>query len=241
MLQRVLAVGLVAGLVAGLAVAVLQHFTTTPLILAAEVYEVEAEQQAGGLLMPANIILAHGGHGAGAAASGGEAGFDAGRTLLTGLATIVTAIGFALVVLAAMIAAGGRIDERRALGFAFAAFLAAGLAPALGLAPELPGSAAAPLMARQVWWLATAALTAGGLWLFVRHGAPWVRVLALAMITAPHVAGAPHPAAYESRVPAELAAQFAATSLAVQAVLWLLTGFLVGIVWQHLARRAGEA
>src|SRR5690606_42078885 len=99
--------------------------------ISAEVYEAEVEAQAGGLLMPANIILAHGGHGAGAAASGGEAGFDAGRTLLTGLATIVTAIGFALVVLAAMIAAGGRIDERRALGFAFAAFLAAGLAPAL--------------------------------------------------------------------------------------------------------------
>jgi len=38
-ISRLLAAGLVAGVVAGLAVAALQHVTTTPLILAAEVYE----------------------------------------------------------------------------------------------------------------------------------------------------------------------------------------------------------
>ena len=39
MLTRVLSVGLLAGLLAGLAIALLQQVTTTPLILAAETYE----------------------------------------------------------------------------------------------------------------------------------------------------------------------------------------------------------
>lgn len=39
MLNRILWATLVAGIVAGLATATLQHFTTTPLILAAEAYE----------------------------------------------------------------------------------------------------------------------------------------------------------------------------------------------------------
>ena len=39
MLHRILFAALVAGVVGGLATAVLQHFTTTPLILEAEKYE----------------------------------------------------------------------------------------------------------------------------------------------------------------------------------------------------------
>ena len=39
MITRVLATGLLAGFLAGAAIAALQNFTTTPLILAAEVYE----------------------------------------------------------------------------------------------------------------------------------------------------------------------------------------------------------
>ena len=41
MLNRLLAAALVAGLVAGIGTAIVQQFTTTPLILEAERYEVE--------------------------------------------------------------------------------------------------------------------------------------------------------------------------------------------------------
>ena len=41
MLTRVMSVGLLAGLVAGLLIAVLQQVTTTPLILLAETYETQ--------------------------------------------------------------------------------------------------------------------------------------------------------------------------------------------------------
>jgi predicted cobalt transporter CbtA len=52
-LPRVLMVGLLAGFVAGLAIAALQHVTTTPLIKAAEVYETAQHKHEPGAQTPA--------------------------------------------------------------------------------------------------------------------------------------------------------------------------------------------
>jgi predicted cobalt transporter CbtA len=48
---------------------------------------------------------------------------------------------------------------------------------------------------------------------------------------------APHSHGFESKVPAELAAQFAAQSLVVQAFLWALVGLAVGLLWPRFAPR----
>jgi cobalt transporter subunit CbtA len=203
MINRVLAAGLVAGLAAGLIVALLQHFATTPLILAAEVYE---NEPAGG----------------------------AERAILTSIATVGAAVGFAYLLLSGMLLSGEIIDERRALTWAAAAFVATGLAPAVGLAPELPGSAGADLASCQAWWATTAVCTALGVWLFLSVGGMWPSLLAAALVLAPHLIGAPHPHGFASKVPAELAARFAATSLALQAVLWAVVGYALGAVWPRL-------
>ena len=243
MVTRVLTVSILAGLLAGLIVATLQHLTTTPLILKAETYE-----SALAAPMPAHaafdggarIILAHGGHdhAAGAEHDEWKPQDGAQRLLFTSAATIGTAIGFAALLLAGMIAANERIDERRALAWAVCGFLAFGLAPAMGLAPELPGAAAAELQHRQLWWLMTAAVTAGALFVFLRVEASWARALAVLALLLPHLIGAPPPVAPESRVPAEIAAHFAALSLAIQAALWLATGFAVGVLWPWATRRS---
>lgn len=245
MVTRVLTVSLLAGLLAGLLVSALQHFTTTPLILKAESYEAAQRQGAAPMRAAfsdgARIVLAHNHPAAGAEHIGEhdwkpQDGLQ--RTAFTSLVTVGTAIGFAALLLAGMIAANERIDERRALIWAACGFLAFGLVPATGLAPELPGSAAAELQLRQLWWIATALVTAGGLFVFLRMEAPWLRVLAIVAILVPHLIGAPHPAAPESKVPAEIAAHFAALSLAIQAALWLATGFAVGVLWPWATRRA---
>lgn len=243
MVNRVLSVSLLAGLLGGLLVAALQHVTTTPLILKAETFEtamraLEAQQAA--FTGEAKLILAHSGHEGGDHAEWKpEDGFQ--RTAFTTLVTVATAIGFAALLLGGMIAAGDRIDDRSALAWAACGFLAFGLVPAAGLAPELPGSAAAELLHRQVWWIATALVTAGGLFVFLRMEAPWLRALAVLAMLAPHIIGAPHPAAPESKVPAEIAAHFAALSLSIQAALWLVTGFAVGVLWPWMSRRAATA
>jgi cobalt transporter subunit CbtA len=253
MMMRVLSVGLLAGLLAGVVVATLQNFTTTPLILAAEVFEnAEPEKKASlrdDLIvhtvasdMP-HFILVHGdsGHEHGAAEEWGPQD-GAERIFYTSTATIGTAIGFAFLLLAGMLLAGDTINERTAIAWAAAGFVVTGLAPAAGLSPELPGMPAADLLARQAWWVLTAASTAAALWLFLRTDNISLKLVAILLLIAPHILGAPHLHEAEvSRVPAELAARFAAMSLAVHAALWIATGVAVALFWPALARVGAPA
>jgi cobalt transporter subunit CbtA len=225
-IHRVLTVGLLAGLLAGLLVATLQHFITTPLILKGEVYE--AQQEAA----PA----AHGHDMAGMDEWKPADGIQ--RTAFTSIATIATSAGFALVLLAGMLVSGDAITVKTAFGWSLAAFVATGLAPSLGLAPELPGSAAGPLLARQVWWLGTAISTGLALWLFIRSTTVIPKVIAVVLLAVPHVIGAPQPIVFESKAPAELAAHFAAASLTIQAALWILSGLAAGALWMHFNKRS---
>lgn len=237
MLNRLLATCLLAGLLAGLAIAALQHFVTTPLILAAEVYEVQPVAEPS--MAPAIVAIEHASHVHGASPDTVEWKPQEGlqRTAFTSLATIATSAGFSMILLAAMLAANEPISARTAFGWGVAAFVATGLAPALGLAPLLPGSAAGPLVARQLWWIATALATCAALWLLLRGESLWAKLAGIALLLAPHLLGAPHEAIFESKVPAELAARFVAASLSVQAGLWIVSGLAAGTIWAWLGKR----
>jgi cobalt transporter subunit CbtA len=244
MIQRVLKAGFLAGLVVGLAIAVLQHFTTSQLILQGEVYEKAVHDHHAGLNSPALPIVFVHDHSTSAAATDPEEEDDGWqpangwqRLTATSVATIATSIGYALILIAAMLAAGVPIVPRTALLWGIAAFAATSLAPALGLSPELPGSAAAPLVARQIWWAATAICTAGSLFLLARVDYTTAKIVGIVLIVLPHLIGAPKTPNFKSTAPAELAAQFASTSLVLSAVLWTLLGLAVGYVWQHIARQ----
>ena len=240
MLTRILSVGLLAGLVAGLLIAALQQVTTTPLILVAETYEKPAVA-APAAAAPAAAPHSHHGGEAHVHGDGWKPADGMPRFFFTAITTVVTAVGAAFVLIAAMIFAGVPIDERRALGWAIAGFIACGLAPAAGLAPELPGSAAADLVGRQLWWVGTALATAVGLWAFLgADHPPVVRIGAVVLLLAPHFIGAPHPHELESKVPAELAAQFTALSLVVQAMLWALVGIGIGLLWPKFAPKSAH-
>jgi cobalt transporter subunit CbtA len=221
-IARLLAAGLVAGVVAGLAVAALQHVTTTPLILAAEVYE--AAQHA---------------HDA-AAEHAGPAFEGLRRTAATSLATVAVSTGYALILLACMLFSGEAIGARRAALWGACGFAATGLATSLGLAPQLPGAAETDLAGRQIWWLATAASTGAGLYAVLRLDAAIAKAIGVALLVAPHFFW-PAQAAPESTVPAEIAARFAAASLAVQAVSWVLAGVVAGLVWRMISSDEAEA
>lgn len=248
MLTRILAVGLLAGVLSGLLVSGLQQATTVPLILEAEVYEKAAEKAekaqhsswTGG--DHARVILVHGdmsGEAGQAEAWEPADGFE--RTAYTTTATVGAAVGFALMLLAAMLASGAEISPRSAALWGLGAFVATGLAPGLGLAPELPGAAAADLLSRQIWWAGTAFATATGIWLLFRSSGLAMLALGVALIALPHLIGAPHIHEFKSTAPAELAGHFTSTSLALHAILWVLVGALAGYFWQRFGRSATQA
>ena len=233
MLMRILATGLMAGVLAGVIVSGLQHVTTTPLIIKAETYE---KSEGGHSHTHAPVTPAQGTE----AAPGSQELADEWspadgieRTAFTTLATVGTAVGFAFVLIALVVASGATLTARSGMLWGAAAFVATGLAPALGLPPELPGSAAAELMHRQVWWIGTVLATGIGLWLIARTTGTLAILLGIALIVTPHVIGAPHPAEFTSEVPAEIAGHFTASSLVVHAVLWVLVGSIAGLIWQR--------
>src|SRR6195256_4810962 len=178
----------VAGLVVGTAVTVVQQFGTVPLILKAEVYE-HAAEAAAKPTAGTTAVHQHAGHDHGVAAWEPRAGLE--RNSFTAAANILTATGFALV-LAGIYALRGRpVTWHEGLLWGLGGFIVFTVAPGLGLPPGLPGSAAASLEARQIWWVGTAAATAAGLGLLVFPRTAWAAILGLCLISSPPLIGAP--------------------------------------------------
>ena len=224
-----------AGLAACLAIAALQIFTTEPLILHAEVFE-KAGEAAAATTVAAAPAAAHRDAAHSDDAQEWEPADGVERTLYTVAADLLVGIAVSLMLLAAMIAKGDPIDARRGLMWGAAGFVAASLLPSLGLPPELPGTPAADIFSRQIWWLGTAAASAIGLFClaFGRH---WLwRVAGLALLAMPHVIGAPAPPSHEAAYPAGLAGEFVVASIVVSAVLWSLSGLASGWLYSRLSR-----
>lgn len=247
MIMRVLKAALVAGFLAACVAATLQTFLTSPLILQAETYEKAAAPEAraagfGGLVQLAHVHSAqlhsaqlHLAHGQEAHADAEEGGWEPGegfpRIAFTALATLVSGVGYAAILAALLLAAGREFNPQTALRWAIGGFVAVNLAPAVGLPPELPGMGGAHLAERQIWWACTALGTGLGLYLITHvrhHAAIGIGLLAIVL---PHIIGAPHAAAATSDVPAVLAAQFAARSLAVAFAFWATLGLSLGWYW----------
>lgn len=170
-------------------------------------------------------------------------GFDAPRDGLSILFSVMVYVGWALLLIAAMALAedrGHRITPREGLLWGVAGFVAAQLAPAFGLAPELPGMAAADITLREIWWVATVVLTALALWLlaFGKGWTAWGAAIVLAAL--PHLIGAPHPAEFTGPTPPELAAQFAGRALGVGLIAWAVLGAATATLWSRARRDALE-
>ncbi|RVD50674.1 cobalt transporter [Mesorhizobium sp. M8A.F.Ca.ET.023.02.2.1] len=247
--RNVVFVAAIAGLVAGVVLACMQAYATVPLILKAEVYE-----QAGGghhhdhgaapattdtgavsTAAPAGNAMSSAAPAAEAAAPVAE---DEGwapadgleRFAFSVLANIVAGIGVALVLVAVSEFAGGVGNWRQGVFWGLAGFAVFTLAPGLGLQPELPAMPAADLLPRQVWWSATVAATAIGLGLIVFRRSLPLTILAVLLIVAPHIVGAPQPDSFETPIPEGLHHQFVVAVTVTNLVFWLVLGAVVGVV-----------
>lgn len=254
MIRNLFAAAILAALCAGLITAAIQHFRVTPLILHAETFEGE-----GGHSHGAEPVAADHEHAAGTpehshdavAATAAEPeqwapqdGFE--RAAYTTLATVLAAAGFALLIGAVSMFAGLPISFANGFLWGIAGFVTFSLAPAYGLAPELPGMPAADLFARQVWWVGTALATGAACLLLAKTRAGWAFAVAIALVAMPHIVGAPAAPDEPSAVPAHLATEFAAVTLGTALVFWLVLGSVFGKLNDVFAARgaaipAGEA
>lgn len=240
--RNVVFIAAIAGLVAGVVLACMQAYATVPLILKAEVYEqaggghdhavapaAPAENAAGTMAMsstapaPAEAMAPAEDEGWAPADGFERFGFSV-------VANIVTGIGFALVLVAVSEFAGGIGNWRQGLFWGLAGFAVFTLAPGLGLAPELPAMPAADLVQRQIWWWATVVATAAGLGLIAFRRSLPLAILAVALIVAPHIVGAPQPDSFETAIPEGLHHQFVVAVTLTNLVFWLVLCMVVGLV-----------
>lgn len=231
-----------AGLAVGIALSVVQAVTTEPLILHAETFE-SAEPASAAAAPHEHATAESHAHEAAAPAHEHDAdawspadGFE--RSAYTLIANLLMGVGVSAVLLGLMAIRGGRIDASTGVLWGVAGFFAASLLPSLGLSPELPGTAAAEITSRQIWWLSTAAASAIGLALIVFSGSWLLKIAGLVLGVMPHVIGAPVPPSLEASYPAGLGGEFVAASLVVSALLWALSGLCSGWLYQRLSRSA---
>jgi len=223
--RALIVTALLAGSAAGLILFAIQHVTIVPLIERAEVFEDAA---------PSHAMADH-------ADAAWEPAAGSQRIGLTAVSTMLSGIGFASVLLAAMSLRAAPLTPSRGVLWGLAGFACFVLAPALGLPPKPPGAAVGALEARQLWWLGTVVATAAGLWMLGGISASWpVRALGVVVILIPHAIGAPGPDG-EDVVPAALMREFAWLSVLTNLVFWLVLGALCGWLGERTPRGRGIA
>jgi cobalt transporter subunit CbtA len=219
--RRLVLAALCAGLVSGALTAGAHLLATVPLILKAETYE-EAAHHA----------TSHE-----AAEWKPEDGVE--RTLYTVAADLMAAIGFALLLAAGLALSGAATGWRQGVLWGLAGFASFTLAPGLGLPPELPGSDAGPLVARQLWWLVTAAMTGGALALLAFRRRPAYLALAALLLVLPHLYGAPAGEGAADAAPAALTHQFVVAATLTSLLFWLALGATTAYFYRRFEAPAG--
>ena len=215
-LKMLIVSALWAGLWAGLLLTAVQRIQVIPTLLQAEVYEQQAAADHAHADESAHL---HDGQ--------PQNGWE--RTFFTAVANISLGVGFALLLGAAGTLRGGIGSWRNGLLWGLAGYAVFFAAPSLGLPPEVPGTEAADLNDRQLWWLMTVFDTALGLWLLVFATNNLNKLFGVVLLISPHVIGAPQPEIPGSVAPAELSAAFIAATAFANAVFWLALGALMGL------------
>ena len=229
--QRIFFAAVLSGLVAGAAMAALQQWRVAPLILQAELYENASPDEPAAHEHDAATPAHEHDDNAWAPADGAE------RIGFTVAADILAAFGFAFVLAAVSVLSGIDVTARNGVLWGLAGVAAFQLAPAFGLAPELPGMPAADLVARQVWWWGAALATATAIFGIAKFQNWPAIAIGVVLILLPHVIGAPQLAGeHTSGVPAHLATAFAANTLFVGAAFWLVLAPLYGYLVERSVR-----
>jgi cobalt transporter subunit CbtA len=230
--KRIVSAAALAGMLAGLLLTAVQQIQVSQIILKAEVYE-DAAAASQPAHVHASVEQEHHEHEheheVWQPANGAE------RTLFTALANISLAVGFGLLLGAAICLRGEVSGWRAGLLWGVAGYTVFFVAPSLGLPPEVPGTEAAPLADRQLWWLITVGMTASGLSLLIFARTWQVKILGAILLGVPHLIGAPQPQVHASAAPAELAHAFIYATAIANAVFWLALGSLMGFFYKKFA------
>lgn len=226
MLRDSLLAAALAGLFAACLLTVVQAVWVTPLILEAETYESRGGESA---------EHDHADHEEWAPADGWQ------RTAFTLAANVVMGVGYGLLLIGVYVLWRQPGGLWSGAAFGLGGFLVFFGAPALGLPPELPGTLAAPVTERQLWWAMTALLTGAALVVVFSGRLSWLKAAAgLALLIAPHFIAAPQPQTQGAVAPEELQQRFQIATTLANAAFWLLLGAASSYAFHKLMSAHGR-
>lgn len=220
--RQIFLIAFLTALVTSLSFSIYQHFFVTPLIFAAEIYEIADA-------VDIDTIIE-------AESWAPNDGIE--RTLYTLLANFLMSLAYSLLLASAMVFSNTHSTLKGFL-WGIAGYLSLFVAPSFGLPPEIPGMEAADLNLRQNWWLLSVALTAIGFAIttfspFYYKGAGIVFIILPYLVGAPtaeiHGFAHPDPAAVAKLT--DLWHQFIQHTYIANGLLWLIIGTTTGYLCQ---------
>lgn len=253
--QRLIWAALVTAALVGSLQTGVQRWQAAPLILAAEIYEDQkaappepaAQSQTHA---HAEGVAPHEHEHAQGAAKEWEPANGAERIVWTWVANVLHAFSMALLVFAVM---GVWLFQRRvtvlrpgaslrlAAWVAAAGWLSFHLWPSLGLHAEVPGMDAAPLHARQVWWVLAVGCAVGASAVAGFSHSIWRWLVAVVLLALPFVVGAPQLqgdaldgfGAEAHAALTQLGSQFVWATTWVALSFWASVGLVGGLAFQR--------
>jgi len=230
-LRNLILSALMVGVISGLCYGLFQQLQVNPLIYAAEAYEV-AE--------PADTAASDGHSHDHGESWGPEDGMP--RMAFTLGSNITIAFALALIMISLMAlhnqkSAKPKLDALRGAAWGIVAMFCFFVAPAmLGLHPEVPGTKAADLESRQIWWLFCTLASATGI-AIVYYAPKLFKAAGLIIVAAPHLIGAPLPTEHgfantdpiAVQALTELTSQFYMMTAIGMLILFIIMGALSGL------------
>ncbi|EPJ46465.1 MAG: hypothetical protein OFPII_20380 [Osedax symbiont Rs1] len=194
-LRNLILSALMVGIISGLSYGLFQQLQINPIIYAAEAYEMAeptVDHHGEAVVDPHHPAVTTG-HAHGEAWSP-EDGMP--RIISTLAANITIAFALALIMISLMAlhnqkSAKPKLNAVRGVAWGMVAMFCIFIAPALlGLHPEVPGTNAAELEDRQIWWLFCAISSAIGI-AILYYAANNFKLAGILLIALPHLIGAP--------------------------------------------------
>lgn len=231
MIRQIFLTALISGLIAGIFLTGIQSLRVTPLILASEVFEdgeiitYTSKNHNNSNIQNTNnhhdeIAHAHDNsheHETGAAKDDNE------RLFYSLITNIFLACGFAFI-LSAIYLYIKELNIKNGLISGFVVYLSVFALPSLGLSPELPGTLAAQLQDRQIWWISTVVLSSFAFIILFFNKNKIYQALAIVLLFLPHIIGAPMPSVHGGTAPQAMFEEYILATYITNAVFWLFLG-----------------
>ncbi len=220
--RNIIIIAFLTAIISGVFLGLMQSFSTTPIIYSAEVYEVEEVPIIKNYVHSSDITHEH-------KETEWEPATTTERVSYTFLANVLIAFGHSLLLTSFMLFiflkfGKPEISWKSGIVIGLGGYTSFYIATVIGLSPEVPGTIAADLQERQLWWTLTIIGTVIGL--SILYLAPKIlKIFGLIFIVLPHIIGAPHP---------EIHGFLNQNSSAISVLTKLEREFLLSTAWVNL-------